>query len=93
MAGLDQRVTLPNPRIGKLDAVAGLAVMNFLFVADCFRRGCFPGGGTSHFRHGRNVPGGKPEHAHRARDVLYGLLALIGESYRELVPDLVVCRS
>src|SRR5436190_8422781 len=92
VAGLDQGETLPNPRVGKLDAVAGLAVMDFLLVADGWRCVSFPGGGNSRVRHCRDVPGGKPEHADRARDVLHGLLTLIGERYRKLVPDLVVCR-
>ena len=50
VAGLDQRRTLTNPRIGKLHAISGLAEMDFLFVAYGCRRSALRGGGNGRFR-------------------------------------------
>jgi len=91
VAGLDERVTLTCPGVGKLHAISGLAKMDFLFVPDACRRSAFRRTGKGRFRNSRDIPGRKPEYTNRTRDVLYSLLAEIGESHRQFVPDLVVC--
>src|SRR5579871_386668 len=93
VAGLNQRKTLPYSCISQLHTIFGLAEVDFLIVrlsalGQCGFRRC--GGGR--VRKGFNVLRCEPEHAHRASDVLHGLLTEVSKGYRELIPNLVVRR-
>jgi len=97
--GLDQRRSSTDPRIGKLDAVLRRAELNLLLESRLRLRS----GGRGirrcrrsrwlHLRKRLDLLGAEPEHPDRARNVLDGLLAEIGEGQRKLVPDLIVCRA
>src|SRR4051794_34493593 len=90
VAGFDQWRTLAGSRIGQLHAVLALAEADFLLIWD--------GRGSNRFRRcrgdrvrkGLDIPRRNSEHADGARNILYGLLAEIGEGDRQLVSDLVV---
>src|ERR1700728_1233705 len=94
VAGLDDRRAPTHPRIGQLHAVLGLAEVDFLLV--------FSGGPSRNVINCRGRNGlrqtfyilcREPEDTDRAGNVLHRLLAEVGERDRELVPDVIVCRS
>src|ERR1700733_3317705 len=93
VAGLNQRKTSTYSCISQLNTIFGLAEVNFLIVrlparGQCGFRRCRGG----KVRKGFYILRCKPEHAHRASDVLHSLLTEVSESYRELIPNLVVRR-
>src|SRR6266404_1659942 len=93
VAGFYERKPLAHPRVSQLHPVFCLAEVNFLLI--CIATGCqaaFIRCRGSSFRKGLDITCSKPEHAYRARDVFHGLLTEIGESDRQLVPNLVVRR-
>ena len=91
--GFHQRRTLPCSGISQLHAILGLTEMDFLLMRlwrcmDVVYIGLEDGG----IRNRRDISCRKSEHAHRTRNVLYGLLAEIGKGHRKLVAYLVVGR-
>src|SRR5258708_7136130 len=92
VAGFDERKTLPHLGIGQLHPILGLTEMNFLLIGISRSPGVFSRCRSGRFRKRFDVHCRKSEHPYSTRDVLHGLLAEIGESYRKLAPDLFVCR-
>src|ERR1700694_2589954 len=96
--GLDQRRPSTDPRGGKLDAILRRAKLNLLLKSHLSLRSIETPAGCRGLRQLQlrkrlDLLGAEAEHADRARNVLDGLLAEVGEGQRQLVPTLIVCRA